>query len=113
VDSARALSPMQKDIHSFAGLAVPFGHYGLHCRQQAWERIAAGHSAEQATPHCKDPARLPDPSTLRRWIQRRMLSLWCWAKAAVAEKYFYPAPTIFVWDLSAVCRMLRLEAKSP
>jgi Domain of unknown function (DUF6431) len=92
---------------------VPFGHYGLRCRQQACERIAAGYSVEQATPHCKDPARLPDPSTLRRWAQRRMLSLWRWAKAAAAGKYFFAAPTILAWDLSAVCRMLRLEAKSP
>jgi len=24
-------------------------------------------------PHCKDPTRLPDPSTVRRWAQRRLL----------------------------------------
>ena len=92
---------------------VPFGHYGLCCRQQACERIAAGDSAEQATPYCKDPARLPDPSTLRRWVQRRVLSLWYWAKAEAAGKYFFAAPTILTWDLSAVCRMLRLEVRSP
>jgi hypothetical protein len=92
---------------------VPFGHYGLHCRQQACERIAAGDSVEEATPHCQDPARLPDPSTLRRWMQKRVFSLWCWAKAAAPRKYFFAAPTIFAWDLSAVCRMLRLEAKGP
>jgi hypothetical protein len=92
---------------------VPSGHYSLPCRQQACERIAGGDSAEQATPHCKDPARLPDPSTLRRWVQRRVLSLWCWAKIAAAGKYFFAAPTILAWDVSAFCRMLRLEAKSP
>jgi hypothetical protein len=26
---------------------------------------------------------------------------------------FFAAPTILAWDLSASCRMLRLEAKSP
>jgi hypothetical protein len=92
---------------------VPFGRYSLRCRQQACERIAAGESAEQATLHCKDPTRLPDPSTLRRWVQRRVLSLLCWAQAADARKYFFAAPTILAWDLSANCRMLRLEAKSP
>jgi hypothetical protein len=92
---------------------VPLGHYGLRCRQQACERIAAGDSAEQATPHCKDPARLPDPSTLRRWVQRRVFSLWCWTSIAAAGKYFFAAPTILAWDLSAFCPMLRLEAKSP
>ena len=58
-------------------------HFSLRCRQQACERIAAGDSVEQAAPHCKDPTRLPDPSTLRRWAQRRLLSLWCWVKAGV------------------------------
>jgi hypothetical protein len=91
---------------------VPFGHYSLHSRQQACERIAAGESAEQATLHCKDPARLPDPSTLRRWVQKRVFSLWFWARIAATEYLFAP-PTILVWDLSACCHMLRLEAKSP
>jgi hypothetical protein len=42
-----------------------------------------------------------------------VFSLWYWAKAAAAGKYFFAAPTILAWDLSAVCRMLRLEAKGP
>jgi len=92
---------------------VPSGHYSLRCRQQACERIAAGDSTEQATPHCKNPARLPDPSTLRRWVQKRVLSLSGWARAATTAEYFFAAPTILTWDLSAVCRMLRLEAQSP
>jgi hypothetical protein len=91
---------------------VPFGHYSLRCRQQAWERIAAGDSVERAAaPDCKDPARLPDPSTLRRWVEKRVFSLWCRAK--MAAKYFFALPTIFAWDLSVVCRMLRLEVRSP
>src|SRR4051794_678181 len=68
---------------------VPFGHYSLRCRQQACERIAAGESAEQATLHCKDPALLPDPSTLRRWVQRRVFSLWFWARIAAAAEYIF------------------------
>jgi hypothetical protein len=92
---------------------APLGHYSLRCRQQICDRIAAGDSAEQATPHCKSPARLPDPSTVRRWTQRRVFSLWCWAKIAAAGKYFFAAPTILAWDLSATYPMLRLEAKSP
>ena len=62
------------------------GTYSLHCRQQACERIAAGDSAEQAAPHCKDPSRLPDPSTVRRWAQRRLLSVWCWVKAGAQRR---------------------------
>jgi hypothetical protein len=91
----------------------PSGHYSLHCRQQSCERIAAGDSVEQAAPHCKDPTRLPDPSTLRRWAQRRLLSVWCWVRTGAQSEYFLRTPTIVAWDLSAVCRILPIEARSP
>jgi hypothetical protein len=92
---------------------VPSGHYTLRCRQQARERTAAGSSAEQAVPLCKDPTRSPDPSTLRRWAQRRLISLWCWIQAGAASQHFLQTPTIVAWDLGAFCRILPLEAKSP
>jgi hypothetical protein len=92
---------------------VPSGHYSLQCRKQSCERIGAGDSAEHAVPHCKDPTRLPDPSTLRRWVQRRLLSLWCWLRAGVQGERFLKSPTILAWDLNAVCRILPLEARSP
>jgi len=85
----------------------------LHCRQQACERIAAGDSAEQAAPLCKDSTRLPDSSTVRRWAQRRLVSVWCWIKIGVKKPQFLRAPTILAWDLSAVCRILPIEASSP
>jgi hypothetical protein len=92
---------------------APSGHYSLHCRQQACEHIAAGETAEQAAPHCKDPARLPDPSTVRRWAQRRLVSLWCWIKIGVNDRHFLRRPTILAWDLGALCRILPIEARSP
>jgi hypothetical protein len=92
---------------------APSGQFSLRCRQQACERIAAGDSAEQAAPHCKDPSRLPDPSTLRRWAQRRLLSLWCWVKIGMLREHFLWTPTIVAWDLDAFCRILRAEARSP
>ena len=104
---------MREDFHDLARLAGAVGHYSLHCRQQACERIAAGDSAEQAAPHCKDPTRLPDPSTVRRWAQRRLLSVWCWIKTGVKELYFLQTPTIAAWDLGALCRILPIEARSP
>jgi hypothetical protein len=61
---------------------APSAPFSLQCRQQACESIAAGDSAEQAAPHCKDPSRLPDSSTLRRWAHRRLLSVCCWLKVA-------------------------------
>jgi hypothetical protein len=54
---------------------APFGHFRLHYRQQACDRTGAGNSAEQAVPHCNDPTRLTDPSTLRRWARRRLTQL--------------------------------------
>jgi len=93
---------------------APSAHFSVPCRQQACEHIAAGDSVEQAAPHCKDPSRSPDPSTLRRWAHRRLLSVCCWVKAgAIIGAHFLRAPTILAWDLSAVCRILPFEARSP
>ena len=92
---------------------VPCAPYTLRCRQQACERISAGDSLEQAAPHCQDPERLPDASTVRRWVQRRLLSLWWWVRADAQKAHFLHSPTILAWDLSAVCRNLPLEARSP
>ena len=92
---------------------APSAHYTLRCRQEACERIAAGETVEQAAPHCKDPARLPDPSTLRRWAQRRLLSVCCWLSARTPSEHFLRTPTILAWDLGAACSILRIEASSP
>ena len=93
---------------------APAAPFSLRCRQQACERIAAGDSAEQAAPYGKDPTRLPDPSTVRRWAaQRRLLSLWCWIKVGAQGEHFPRAPTILAWDLGALCRILPIEASSP
>ena len=92
---------------------APSGHYSLRCRQHACDRIAAGDTAEQAAPHCKDPTRLPDPSSVRRWALRRLLSVCCWMRAGVQSEDFLRAPTILAWDLGALCRILPLEARSP
>jgi hypothetical protein len=98
----------------------PYGHYSLHCRQQAWDTLCANSIGwEQAAPHCKDPARLPDPSTLRRWAWRRLISLccgakaWMWAPTVWRFVQFWQAPTILAWDWAAAGRMLLLEASSP
>ena len=92
---------------------APAAPFSLRCRQQACERIADGYSDEQAAPYCKDPSRLPDPSTVRRWAQRRLLSVWCWIKAGTHRDHFLRTPTIVAWDLSAACRILPIEASSP
>jgi hypothetical protein len=56
---------------------------------------------------------LPDPSTVRRWAQRRLVSVWCWIKIGVKDPRFLRTPTIVAWDLSGLCRILPIEARSP
>lgn len=92
---------------------APSGHYSLQCRQQACEHLAAGDTAEQAAPHCKDPTRLPDSSTIRRWARRRLVSLWWGLKTGVKNYHYLQPPTILAWDLGALGRILPIEARSP
>jgi hypothetical protein len=43
----------------------------------------------------------------------RLFSLCCWVKTGAIGAYFLRAPTIVAWDLSALCRILPIEARSP
>ena len=70
----------------------------LWCRQQACEHIATGDSVEQAGPHCQNLSRSPDPSTLRRWAHRRLLSISCWVKVRAIGTLLLWTPTILAWD---------------
>ena len=48
----------------------PYGHYSLIARSQALRRYFVEHcSWEAAVPLVKDPNRMADPSTLRRWFR--------------------------------------------
>jgi hypothetical protein len=105
--------PCRKTFTILPDWLVPSAPFTLHCRQQACEHIAAGDTVEQAAPHCKDPTRLPDPSTVGRWAQRRLISLWCWIKTGDKDQYFLRPPTILAWDLGALSRILPIEARSP
>jgi len=96
----------------------PYGQYSLLCRQQAWESAGnSGHSWEHSATRIKDPSRLPDPATLRRWAFRRTLSLCCSLKVFwlwwSGWRTFWRAPTSLAWDWIALRRNLHLEASSP
>lgn len=48
----------------------PYGHYSFIARSQALRRhFLEGRSWETAAPTVKDPDRVADPSTLRRWFR--------------------------------------------
>ena len=105
--------PCNKTFTILPDWLPPAAPFSVRCRQQACEHIAAGASVEQAAPHCQDPAHLPDPSTVRRWAQRRLISVYCWMKAGAIGQRFLWAPTILAWDLGALCRILPFEARNP
>ncbi len=105
--------PCRKTFTILPDWLAPSAPFTLHCRRQTCEHLAAGETAEQAAPHGKDPTRLPDPSTVRRWAQRRLISLWCWIKAGVQHQRYVQSPTILAWDLGTRCRILPIEARSP
>jgi transposase-like protein len=49
----------------------PYGHYSFIARSQALRRyFLEGRGWEDAAPTVKDPDRLADPSTLRRWFRQ-------------------------------------------
>lgn len=85
------------------GWCVPGAPYSLAARQQALAALAQGSSAEQAAPDCRDPDRLADASTVRRWFWRRIESL----------RFLLWAPTLLAWDWRAASRILFAEPTSP
>jgi 5S rRNA maturation endonuclease (ribonuclease M5) len=97
--------PCNKTFTILPDWLAPAAPFSLQCRQQACESIGAGDPVEQAAPHCKDPPRLPDPSTLRRWAHRRLISVCSWLKAGAMAAYFFRPPAIVAWDLAALCRI--------
>jgi len=109
--------PCRKTFTILPTWSAPNSHYSLHCRRQAAERMEQPHlSWEQSAPLIRNPDRLPDPCTLRRWTTRRLISLWSSLYAGLWKALgwgFLNAPTILAWDLPAACRILRFEAGSP
>ncbi len=89
--------------------ASPCTHYSLSARAQAVERCFERRlPLEQCAPDTLAGTRVADPSTLRRWIQRRLVSRWCCSLHAMLL-----LPTIVAWDCWAAFRILFPEAQSP
>ena len=97
-----------KTITVLPAWSLPYTRYSLYARQQAVNRWSAGARLEVAAPVVQDPDRVAEPSTVRRWIQRRLAGLWRWT--ACLRVCGMP-PTIFAWDWPAAGRMLIPEAE--
>jgi hypothetical protein len=60
--------PCHKTFTSLPPFSPPYGHYSFIARSQALHRrFTEGRSWEAAAPTVKNPDRVADPSTLRRW----------------------------------------------
>ena len=95
-----------------AGL-VPGARYSLFARVDAL-RQAETVPLEQVSPILREPERWVDPSTMRRWRRRRVVScLACtWTLQRLGRVVAnLLAPTLLAWDWPAVARMLFPEAK--
>ncbi len=87
--------------------SLPYTHYSLATRAEAFKRGVEGRiPIEQAAPPVQDADRVADPSTLRRWFERRLQSWWnCLHRAELL------VPTILAWDWRAARRILIPEPR--
>ena len=87
---------------------VPGGHYSLLARQQAAHLASESkRPVEECIPDSADEAHAADPSTVRRWLERRVESL----RLSLAGMWAQP-PTLFAWDWKAARRILIAETNS-
>jgi hypothetical protein len=87
---------------------VPGGHYSLRARQQAVQLASEpSRTVEECIPDSADPNRSADPSTVRRWFQRRLESLRTSLTTGANP------PTLFACDWKAARRILIPETSSP
>ena len=62
--------PCHKTFTFLPPFSPPYGHYSFMARSQTLQRyFLEGRSWEAAAPTVKDPDRVADPSTLRRWFR--------------------------------------------
>ena len=100
----------QRTLTALPGWCVPQAIYGLAARGEALQRRAEGASLEEAAPECLQPDRVADAATIRRWIRRRIESLFLCAK--VSWRWMC-TPTLVAWDWRSLARILMPERCPP
>ena len=106
--------PCRKTFTILPIWSPPYTHYSLRCRQQAWESLHETSSWEESVPNIKEPDRLPDPSTVRRWAEQLfylgvLLTFKLWQAAGWSIS---GPPTILAWDWMAIRLILPVEVNS-
>ena len=105
--------PCRKTFTILPTWSPPYGHYSLYCRQQSWESLSEARSWEESVPDVKEPDRLADPSTVRRWGQLFCLGVLLASRLwQTAVRNIFGPPTILAWDWSVVRLILPVEANS-
>jgi hypothetical protein len=93
--------------------SLPHSHYSLAARADSLQRLVEqGAPLEQSAPLTRDPNRVADPATVRRWLQRRLAGVWTSTAAVLrwsARAAAMLAPTIFAWDPAAIFPILMPE----
>lgn len=96
----------QRTVTVLPGWCVPNSPYSLTARQEAVEQARVA-PVERVAITCHNPDRIPDPSTIRRWLRRRAESLLRLLPGCP------PTPTLLAWDWRAASRILIAESLSP
>ena len=109
---AELCHPCGKTFTILPDWLAPSGHFSLHCRQQVCESNRRTRLYRASRTALQGSARSPDPSTLRRWAHRRLISVCCWVKAGAIGRQFLRAHHRCLGS-HAVCRILPIEARSP
>ena len=91
--------PCHKTFTFLPAGSLPYTHYSLRRRAQ-WMQSST-------PPPLKSSTRIEDPSTIRRWMARRWVSLVSWAGQFVIWS------TILAWDWALLCRILLREGNGP
>ena len=72
--------------------------YNLPARREALGRLAEGETLEASAPVCRDPDRIADPSTVRRWFWRRIAGLRFFFSPTILPGISAPPPAFWLWS---------------